>query len=78
MKIERYTKHTVLFDEILLDEKILYYYIFDPKYSLQITTYKDGKFKDINFPVSDLAKYSSTEHFKHLVFVYCIPNENEE
>ncbi|USL83563.1 hypothetical protein A4_487 [Escherichia phage A4] len=73
MKIERYQHHTVLFGE-----SIMYYYIFEPKHSLQITIYENGKFKDTNFPLHELALYSSTDHFKHLVFVYCIPNENEE
>lgn len=72
-KIERYQNHTVV-----TEDDIFYFYIFSPNHCLQITTFNDGKFKDINFPVSELAKYSSTEHFSNLVFVYCIPNSNNK
>lgn len=72
MKIERYAKHTVG-----CVNDIFYYYIFAPELRFQITTYNDGRFKDTNFLITDLAKYANTEHFNHLVFVYCIPNPNK-
>ncbi len=73
MKIERYAKHTVG-----CVNDIFYYYIFAPELRFQITTFNDGRFKDTNFLITDLAKYANTEHFNHLVFVYCIPNPNKK
>ncbi|WOL22674.1 hypothetical protein [Escherichia phage vB_EcoM_JNE01] len=72
MKTEYYDKHTVFYTK----STILYYYIFEPNYCLQITTYANGRFKDVNFPLTDLAKHISTEHFINLVQVYCKPNPN--
>lgn len=72
-KIERYKNHTVV-----AEDDIFYYYIFRPTHCLQITTFENDNFKDVNFNITDLAKYSSTEHFSNLVFVYCIPNSNNK
>lgn len=72
-KIERYTNHTVV-----VENDIFYYYIFRPIHCCQITTYNSGRFYDKNFHITELAKYSSTEHFSNLVYVYCIPNPNNK